>query len=96
LLDSLEFPGANITMVVNAAGPADGLSHYELARATSKSIDVVLPDVGKAANAALARGAPVIAVAPHSRFARAIRAWVADLTGLGTREQSLWNRLRNR
>ena len=96
LLESLEFPMTEASLVINASGSGDGISQFELAKATSKSVDIVLPDVGKMANTALAAGAPLVGLAPRSPFARVIRKWVSELTGLSIKEQSLWNRLRNK
>lgn len=96
LLESLEFPMTEASLVINASGSADGISRFELSKATSKTVDLVLPDAGKLANTALATGVPLVSLAPRSPFAKAIRTWVGELTGLAIKEQSLWNRLRNR
>ena len=96
LLENLEFPMTEASLVINASGSGDGISRFELAKATSKTIDQVLPDAAKAANTALAAGVPLVALAPRTPFAKAIRKWVGELTGLATKDNSLWNRLRNR
>lgn len=96
LLESLEFPMTEASLVINASGSGDGISRFELAKATNKTVDLVLPEVGKMANTALAAGVPVVGLAPRSLYARVIRNWVSELTGLSIKEQSLWNRLRNK
>jgi len=96
LLESLEFPMTEASLVINATGSGDGISRFELAKATGKSVDIVLPDAGKMANTALASGVPLVSLASHSPYARTIRTWVGEQTGLVIKEKSLWNRLRNR
>lgn len=96
LLENLEVPSDRISIIVNASSSADGISRFELAKAASKAVDQVLPDAGKVAKDALCAGVPVVAQAPASAFSKAIRALVSAATGLNTKEQSLWHRLRNR
>ena len=96
LLENLEFPADRISIVINASSSADGISRFELAKATGKTISQVIPDAGKIANDALAAGVPVVAKAPNSAFSKAVRTVVSGTTGLNTKDQSLWHRLRKR
>ena len=96
LLENLDVPADRINIIVNASSSADSISRLELAKAANKAVDQAIPEAGKIANDALGAGVPVVAKAPASAFSKAIRALVSATTGLNTKDQSLWHRLRNR
>lgn len=89
LLADLDLQQTGIAAVVTEWGRS-GISTDEFEKAIGQPAEFRLPDAGAEANVALAKGQPLVKLAPRSAFAKAINAWVAELTGAKRKGGSLW------
>lgn len=89
LLDILEVPRANISLVVSDPEPAT-IDTAEFEKAIGHPIEYTLPSAGPKAQTALATGVPIATLAPQSAFAKVLAGWVADMVGDVRKGKSPW------
>lgn len=96
LLSHLDFPPSKTALIVNRQTSRSSISVTEMEKAVGKKVAHILPETSSGVADALAQGAPLVEILPHSPFAQEISDWVATILRTPRKGKSLWQRLRSK
>lgn len=94
LLQSLDYPAKNISVILNRMTTQSAVTQSEFENILGKSLEIILPDCGSAADNAIARARSLYDLAPKSAYSQATAKWASKFLGVENKGYSIWHRLK--